>query len=304
MKSKFIKYLKLFAKFGITILALYYVFNKVDIDKLSELLRQANKLLILVALLAFVLSKLVSAYRLNQFLGKIGIKISESFNLRLYLLGMYYNLFLPGGIGGDGYKIYFLSRKFDVKTKNIFWTILVDRLIGVLALFCLAILFYYTVSLFENFRPFVWVLIPISIAVAYLLLRHFFSHFISLFVKTGLQSVAVQALQVLSALFILYSLNVQENIVGYLFIFLLSSIVAVLPLTVGGIGSREFTFMLGAQWIGLDIDISIALSLIFYLITAFTSLWGIIYSIKPNLLYKADDLITLGKENPMANEKS
>jgi hypothetical protein len=37
--------------------------------------------------------------------------------------------------------------------------------------------------------------------------------------------------------------------------------------------------MLGAQFLGLDLNLSIALSLLFYLITAFTSFWGIIYSI-------------------------
>ncbi len=64
---------------------------------------------------------------------------------------------------------------------------------------------------------------------------------------------------------------------------LVSSIVAVLPLTIGGIGSREFTFMLGAQWLGLDLNLSIALSFLFYLITAFTSIWGIIYSMGPGV---------------------
>jgi hypothetical protein len=39
--------------------------------------------------------------------------------------------------------------------------------------------------------------------------------------------------------------------------------------------------MLGAQWLGLDLNLSISLSLIFYLITAFTSFWGIIYSVGP-----------------------
>jgi hypothetical protein len=62
-----------------------------------------------------------------------------------------------------------------------------------------------------------------------------------------------------------------------------------MPLTIGGIGSREFTFMLGAQWIGLNIDLSIALSLIFYVITAFTSLFGIVYSLKTSLLYDKID---------------
>lgn len=289
VKSKTKKYLKLFAKFGITFLALFYVFSKIDFHNLLELFSKVKVPYIIAALSLFILSKLISAYRLNNFLRQIGIKISESFNIRLYLLGMYYNLFLPGGIGGDGYKIYFLNKKFDIKAKKIFWAILTDRLTGVMALFCLAVVFYYFVLLFEQFRPFIWLLIPVSVITGFALLQKFLKEFIPIFAKTGFQSIVVQILQVLSAFMILYALDITENRMGYLFIFLLSSIVAVLPLTIGGIGSREFTFMLGAQWIGLNVDLSIALSLIFYIITAFTSLFGIVYSLKTSLLYNKID---------------
>ena len=73
--------------------------------------------------------------------------------------------------------------------------------------------------------------------------------------------------------------------IGYLFVFLVSSIVAVLPLTIGGIGSREITFYYFSNWLGLNEDLSITLSMVFFLITAFTSFWGIIYHFKkPNLV--------------------
>ncbi|MCF8302219.1 MAG: hypothetical protein K9I94_03010 [Bacteroidales bacterium] len=39
----------------------------------------------------------------------------------------------------------------------------------------------------------------------------------------------------------------------YLFVFLLSSIVAAFPITISGIGSREITFYFGARLMGLDI---------------------------------------------------
>ncbi|MDH3795712.1 MAG: lysylphosphatidylglycerol synthase domain-containing protein, partial [Flavobacteriaceae bacterium] len=67
----------------------------------------------------------------------------------------------------------------------------------------------------------------------------------------------------------------------YLFIFLVSSIVAVLPLTIGGIGSREVVFLYGALWLGLEEDVSVSISLVFLAITALVSFAGLYYHLKP-----------------------
>jgi hypothetical protein len=237
-----------------------------------------------VALIFFVLSKLISAFRLNQFIKKIGIDISDKFNIKLYLLGMFYNLFLPGGIGGDGYKIYLLNKRFDVKAKQIFWAILLDRVMGLLALFCLAAGLAMFIPIPEVYKNFVWILIPLGIAAFYFFISLWFSYFKSIFVKTLGQSFLVQLSQVASAIFILMSIQVFDDTSSYVFVFLVSSIVAALPITIGGIGSREVTFLLGAEIMHLDISNSIALSLLFYIITAVVSLGGIYYSIKSDKL--------------------
>ncbi len=75
----------------------------------------------------------------------------------------------------------------------------------------------------------------------------------------------------------------QEHTLDYIFVFLVSSIVATIPFTIGGLGAREVTFLYGAKLMGLNLDVSIALSFSFYLITAFTSFWGIWYHLKGNL---------------------
>ncbi len=278
MKINLPPYLKVLLKLGITAAALYFVIRKIDLRQVGDIISGSKHLYLLGALLLFVLSKMVSSVRLNRYLGAIGIFLSERFNMKLYLLGMYYNLFLPGGIGGDGYKIYYLNKRFDVKTRQIFWAVMMDRVIGVLVLFCMAVIFFYFVEVEGIYTWFAWILIPLSVVVAYLVTRYIFPYLLPVFAITNLQSVAVQILQLLSALFILFALGEGGNPEGYLLVFLVSSIVAVLPVTIGGIGSREFTFMLGAQWLDLDLNLSIALSVLFFMITAFTSLWGMFYS--------------------------
>jgi glycosyltransferase 2 family protein len=283
VKIKLPPFVKILLKLAITVAALWYVFSKIDLQQVVGTMGRAHPIYLAGAIVLFVLSKIVSSLRLNRYLRSIGILISQRTHMKLYLLGMYYNLFLPGGIGGDGYKIYLLSKKYDVATRRIFWTILMDRIIGVVALFCMAVVLFCFVPGMRTYTWFIWILIPLSIFITYLIFKRLFPYLLSVFWITNLQSMVVQVLQLLSALLILLSLKVSGNLESYLFVFLVSSMVAVLPLTIGGIGSREFTFMLGAQWLGLDLDLSISLSFLFYLITAFTSLWGMMYSFGPGL---------------------
>ena len=73
------------------------------------------------------------------------------------------------------------------------------------------------------------------------------------------------------------SLKIPLQERGYIFIFLLSSIAAVLPLTIGPLGIRELVFVEGARWFALNGELSVAISLLFFLITLIGSAWGMVY---------------------------
>jgi uncharacterized membrane protein YbhN (UPF0104 family) len=68
-------------------------------------------------------------------------------------------------------------------------------------------------------------------------------------------------------------------------VFLLSSIVAVLPLTIGGVGARELVFVYAHEYAGIDEATAVAFSLIFFIITAAVSLVGA--TIRTELVDKA-----------------
>jgi uncharacterized membrane protein YbhN (UPF0104 family) len=63
-------------------------------------------------------------------------------------------------------------------------------------------------------------------------------------------------------------------------LFLLSSVVAVLPFTIGGIGARELVFIFGADYLLIDKNTAVAFSILFFIITAVSSLSGIFYGTK------------------------
>lgn len=278
MKIKINKKVSLVLKLLITGFALYFVFHKIDMKELGQVLIHVNIPLVLVAAVAFILSKVVSSFRLNQFLRDEGISLTEKFNLKLYWLGMYYNLFLPGGIGGDGYKVYLINKLTGVKVKFVLRAIFIDRVSGLLALVCLNIALAYSLPIPSQYKMYIWILIPLAIMAFYVVTKYFFSVYIKSFIRTNLQAFLVQVLQVISAFFILKAIGINDLYGQYLFVFLFSSVVATIPFTIGGVGAREVTFLIGAQYLGLQTEASLGLSLTFFLITAMVSLFGIYYS--------------------------
>ena len=282
-KIKLPKTLSVSLKILLSGLALFIVFRKIDVEELGLVIREASVFYLLVAALFFVLSKVLASSRLQKFLQDVEIPISWKANFRLYWLGMYYNLFLPGGIGGDGYKIYLLNKHHEVKTKRIFSAVLVDRLSGVFALSVLASLLSSFIDLPFSLHIIMLVYIPIGVLLFYFLIRKFWRSFQRRFFITLSFSFGVQILQLFSAFFLLWALGVENDMLTYLFVFLLSSIVAMIPFTIGGVGARELTFIYAAQFFGLDMEPAVGMSFLFFLITALVSIYGIRFSFTKNL---------------------
>lgn len=287
MKDKIKKYLKLFGKLLISAGALWFVFQKIDLNEIGSLISKANFTLLFPAVLFFVASKLIASVRLNRYFKCIEVNITQKYNLRLYWLGMFYNLFLPGGIGGDGYKVYILNKAFETPLKRVFWAVMLDRFSGLAAIGLLCLCAALFVPLLS---PWAWLIalgIPLGLTVYYLFVRFLFPYFLKVFWKTTIEGMGVQIAQLISCVFILLSLGYWGNIPEYLMLFLVSSMVSVLPITIGGAGARELTFLYGSQFLGLDPAISVALSLIFYLISLVVSFAGIVYVIKPPQIEKS-----------------
>jgi len=272
---------KLILKLGVSGGALYFVFSQIEFSSVWQLLKSARWIYLLPAVLLFAFSKYVAAIRLNRFFHTIDVPLSHRSNLELYLLGMFYNLFLPGGIGGDGYKIYRLNKSYKASTKRLFWAVFIDRLSGVFALGIMVLFLALAVPTLRDYGYLLFILIPVTYFLGWWLLKRFIPYFAPHFITTHLQSVVVQGAQVLAASCILLAIAPEALNFQYLFLFLLSSIVSIIPFTIGGAGAREVTFLYGAQFMALQIDTAITLSLVFYLITLFVSFFGVIYSIKP-----------------------
>lgn len=273
------KKLLLLLKIGISAVLLYLIFLKIPFGEVYTTLWRVHWGFLSLGAFFFVLSKLIAAYRLQLFWQSIEVFLGNVYHLKLYLLGMFYNLFLPGGIGGDAYKGYVIKKTFQSPTKKIFGVLLVDRLSGLLLLCVLSALLpvFGVHEMFSPFKYFLLAAIPLGIGVFYVAIKKIYPYTLRVFWKAFALSAGVQMAQLTAAFFILMALGTKGALGAYLLVFLISSIVAVIPMTIGGIGSRELTFLYGAQWLSLDYSNAIAMSLLFFFITAAVSLTGIRY---------------------------
>ncbi|NNK19197.1 MAG: flippase-like domain-containing protein, partial [Maribacter sp.] len=256
--------------------------TKVDFNEVIDIIRKTNAFYLVLAILFFVASKVLASVRLNLYFHELGVRLTQKSNLKLYVLGMFYNLFLPGGIGGDAYKGYLIKKKFDVDTKKVVSVLVLDRLSGLLLLFIYACVLAVLLNnnWLNKFEIPIVALGILAVGIYWYLNQRFFNFVLPVFWPSFSLSAMVQLAQLICVFFILQSLSIQNSEIAYLFIFLISSIVSVLPLTIGGIGSREVTFFYGAALLVLDENTSISISMVFFLISALVSLIGIAFHFK------------------------
>ena len=272
-KKKYWNIIKTLLKLGFTVLLIYLVFQKIDLQQVKSVFLKSEPVYLAAAWLSYFTSQVVSSWRLLGFLRCIGLHLSFSFNLRLYMLGMFYNVFLPGGIGGDGYKIYLLRKKFQRPTRKIFISLLLDRVSGLWAICFLSAGITLLLPPFKTKDWWTVVFVAGSI-IYYLVYKSYFSTYLKNFIRAHAKAIVVQSLQLLAVFFILSSQNFKGNPSPYLFSFLLSSLATVVPVSIGGLGIREYVIVHAAVFFSLDKTLAVFTTLCFYVLSTLSALAG------------------------------
>src|SRR5580693_4829188 len=125
-------------KIVISVAIYVYILSKVKIGALLDITKHARASYILAAILLYFVVQTVSAYRWYVLLRPLRMQVSFIKIVGLYFLGMYSNLFLPGAIGGDFVRIYYLNkeaRDLTGATASVF----LDRDMGLASLLVIAI---------------------------------------------------------------------------------------------------------------------------------------------------------------------
>ncbi len=297
VSEKVKKYLLNFLKFVVSAAAILWVLHNVSFKEVLKVFSTSNGWLLLVAALFLFASFVLSGFRQNLSFRSTGAHLSPLLNLKLFWLGLFYNLFLPSGIGGDGIKVYLVNKYRQNGVKKNIGAMLVNRISGLVAVGMITIVLYYISGDEFKIGWIGWLGIPFLYLLYYYVLRLFLKSFLPIHAGLFAWSVILQLMQLLSALFILNAFHQCDNISEYLFLFFFSTIATALPITIGGLGAREVVFLLGAKYLHLDNELSIALSFMTYLISALASFGGIYWVFFPPFRREKDRLGNGAKES-------
>lgn len=138
---------------------------------LAKSLEHMNLGLFWTAVFCFPLSMLVIAYRFWFLLRVQNIRLRLWESVRLTFLGQFFNMVVPGTVGGDLVKAWYVSRHTH-RTAGVIMTIFVDRLIGLVELVLLAggMLAFVLIFGFETFErmrnPAITILVVAGITAA------------------------------------------------------------------------------------------------------------------------------------------
>src|SRR2546430_10389793 len=106
---------------AVTIAVLYWVYHDPNRRaQMAEAIRDAQYHWVVIGILAYIVVEIAAAFRWHVLLKVQGIHLSFLRLWGLFLIGMFYNQFLPGGTGGGIIKKYYLLKETpDKKTGGL-----------------------------------------------------------------------------------------------------------------------------------------------------------------------------------------
>jgi len=257
MLSAVIRY-KRTLKFIFIAIALVYVFRHIDGDALQEALGALSLSAIIVAALCIAASQALSGLRMLLYVRPHGVTMGNADGVGLYYLATVINAVAPGGIGGDAFRYLSFNATYGLSGKTGFKLALSERASGLFALLMLAIgMAYYSgfPEIFGVSRP--WAALLAALAAGALIIcyragtRIFCGEDWRQSARAFPYSIAVQLLQLAAYFALLAGLPGADMHyrAEYGLVFFISSVLAMLPVSAGGLGVRELSFYYAGQYV-------------------------------------------------------
>ncbi len=295
-------------KLLVTLTLVALLLARISPGRALALLGQARLAPVAAGLAIFALSVVLGAWQWGRFLGALGIRLAPGELTALYWVGLFFNNFMPGSVGGDLVKVLDLGRRTRDPMAAAAAT-LADRLTGLSALAALAMLAAWGLWPDPSLRPLAQgillggALFLLLSALIYIdplprLLYRLGQRF-GLWPPGGLRARALEQLRLLRAqrglllrLFAL-SLIVQSlrvavhyavgwallgpsnpSLAGYFLVVPPLAFALTLPITLGGFGLREGLALPLFAPLGVSGEAAVAIELVAYLLMLAVSLLG------------------------------
>lgn len=141
-KSKKTRHLSHLIRVLIAIGALYFAFKGESVRDIVKVFGNLNILVFLAAVALYAAGNLVFVLRWLMLLRTQGIRVDYWPALKLHLLGLFYNNCLPGSVGGDLLRAWYVTKHTDKKIEAAM-SVFVDRAIGMACTIVMVFLTYW-----------------------------------------------------------------------------------------------------------------------------------------------------------------
>ncbi|MEE2821391.1 MAG: lysylphosphatidylglycerol synthase transmembrane domain-containing protein [Acidobacteriota bacterium] len=302
----------------ITVGLLGFLIYQMDLRVLANILLSADPFFICLGVLIQVVSLAFSSIRWQVILRDFNIHTRFLKLTELNLIGYFFNLFLPSGIGGDFFRAYYLGKREHRGMSTTLTTTVLERSAGLCALLVIGTFFsifqdisvegvrliyvflvVITLYLLGNVILFhTWIHQKISLLLRRKHLQHIedkmelvyqglnrLRHNKVTILKTLVVSLIIQLLAVIIVWVAAHALHIEAPFGVFLVFVPIINLSIMVPVTINGIGLRESLFYLLFSRIGFPVEMAVGLSLMtlfLYCVTAFPGLF--VYS-----LYKKNE---------------
>lgn len=279
--------------------ATIFLLSRVSLGQLGKVLTGANLEFIGLALLAQVLSRLLGTIRLREFTAASGYSRSVGDVFRINLASDFYGLFIPGGNVTAGVARVYRFRNLDVPVASGSAVVLRDRIDATLFLVLTGMVFLTLDTDWSGLPIIVFVTLGlIGVALLALVVESPLARLLDgpmeqleipvigpwlrqgwitlrktgslptekhLFV--GMVSIGSHLLGTAAYLLLAFSLGIDLTFLEMGWIRPLILLLTMVPVSLGGVGVREAGFLTVLSRLGVDTELSLALSFLVFLVT-------------------------------------
>ena len=283
---------------------LAYLLSRIHPERFLQTFATAKYSYIGLAMLVYLVTQGFSAVRWTALARPLGIKTPFKAMLRYYLIGMFFNLFAPGTVGGDVSRVYYLVRDEEMRaqghsvtTVHATMSVLMDRAIGMVVLVWLGaaglllfpdyavphtarvatFLLSVGLSLGALITPLLRRLLPEDghhlLVKLRLMFRSYRTHWRAL-LEAALLSLVVHLIQAWMHVLMGRALDLNVPYSFAIIVYPLVGTFAAIPISLNGLGLREGGYIFLLAVIGIGNEKGIAFGLLLFLVVALDSLIG------------------------------
>lgn len=238
--------LKFSLRAAVSILLLGYLSSSLDWSLIGNL-RPDIFIIISMGAVIFFVAQCIMSFRWQLILDRLeAVSASYSYLVRLYTIGQFFNLLMPGSIGGDVVRGTSVATTYAISRKTSFTIIFSERFFGLSAISAMVVVgfVFYPVYIRETrMDECLAVVAAFGALIAFFVARHLVNRVSQLPFALALALLLISATAQLADVIITFLLaRYFELEVGFVELLIVIPIVyffTILPISLGGLGVRE-----------------------------------------------------------------